>query len=149
MLSLAELSRAVRVLEPRIVGHRLQRVVQPDANRVVLSTYGPAEARSERGHHVLLSCHPEMARLSLLERPPRAPATPPAFAQYLRAHVVCARVAALSLLGEDRLVAVDLSGREGSARLLLSLLGRRSNLYLLDAEERLVAALRPLEATRP
>ena len=45
MLSLAELSRAVRVLEPRIAGHRLQRVVQPDAKRVVLSTYGPAEDR--------------------------------------------------------------------------------------------------------
>jgi predicted ribosome quality control (RQC) complex YloA/Tae2 family protein len=149
VLSLAELSRAVRVLEPCIAGHRLQQVVQPSADRVVLSTYGPAEDRSERKHHVLLSCHPEMARLSLLERPPRAPAAPPAFAQYLRAHVVGARVAALSLLGEDRLVAVDLRIREGAARLLLSLLGRRSNLYLLDAEERLVAALRPLEATRP
>jgi predicted ribosome quality control (RQC) complex YloA/Tae2 family protein len=149
VLSLAELSRAVRVLEPRIAGHRLQRVVQPDANRVVLSTYGSAEARSERGHHVLLSCHPEMARLSLLERLPRAPAAPPVFAQYLRAHVVGARVAALRLLGEDRLVAVDLRSREGAVRLLLSLFGRRSNLYLFDAEERLVAALRPLEATRP
>jgi predicted ribosome quality control (RQC) complex YloA/Tae2 family protein len=124
-------------------------VVQPSADRVVLSTYGPAEDRSERKHHVLLSCHPEMARLSLLERSPRAPAVPPAFAQYLRAHVVGARVAALSLLGEDRLVAVDLRIREAAARLLLSLLGRRSNLYLLDAQERLVAALRPLEATRP
>jgi predicted ribosome quality control (RQC) complex YloA/Tae2 family protein len=149
VLSLAELSRAVRVLGPRIAGHRLQQVVQPDAYRVVLSTYGPARERSERRHHVLLSCHPEMARLSLLERPPRAPAAPPAFAQYLRAHLVGARVAGVSLLGEDRLVAVDLRSREGAARLVLSLLGRRSNLYLLDLEERLVAALRPLETTRP
>ena len=46
-------------------------------------------------------------------------------------------------------MALDLETKEGGARLLLSLFGRRSNVYYLDAEGRVAAALRPLDATRP
>jgi predicted ribosome quality control (RQC) complex YloA/Tae2 family protein len=102
-----------------------------------------------RRQHLLLSCHPETGRLSLLERPPRKAPRPPGFAQYLRAHAVGARIARISLLGGDRLVALDLETKEGRARLLLSLFGRRSNVYWLDGEGRVTAALRALEATRP
>ena len=73
----------------------------------------------------------------------------PGFAQYLRAHALGARITGVSLLGGDRLVALDLESKEGSARLLLSLFGRRSNLYYLDAGGCLAATLRPLDATRP
>ena len=40
MLTLAELSRAVRVLEPQLVGRRIQDVAQPDEVRVVLTAFG-------------------------------------------------------------------------------------------------------------
>ena len=83
MLSLVELSRAVRALEARIAGNRVQAVVQPDHARVALTTYGPADEPERRKHHLLLVCRVEMARLALLARPPRAPATPPPFAQRL------------------------------------------------------------------
>ncbi|MGI9592746.1 MAG: NFACT family protein, partial [Myxococcota bacterium] len=147
MLSLAELSRAATELAARVAGHRIQEVIQPDAQRVVLTTYGPVPGGESRRLHVLLSCHPETGRLSLLARPLRKAPRPPAFAQYLRAHAMGARITAVALLGGDRLVALDLAAKEGSARLLLSLFGRRSNLYYLDAEGRVAAALRPLGAT--
>lgn len=149
MLSLVELSRAARALAARIEGHRLREVGQPDAERVVLSTWGPAAEREGRKHHVLLSCGPETARVSLLERPPPGLPRPPAFTQYLRAHVVGAAIVRVEQVGDDRLLAVDLEGREGSARLLLSIFGRRSNVFLMDGEGRVAAALRPLDATRP
>lgn len=149
MLSLAELSRVVAALAPRVGGHRIQEIAQPDAFRVVLTTYGSAAGGEGRRRHVLLSCHPETGRLSLLVRPERKAPRPPAFAQYLKAHALNARVANVTLLGGDRLVAFDLETGEGRGRLLLSLFGRRSNLYYLDAEERVAAALRPLPSTRP
>jgi len=149
VLSLAELSRVVPELASRVTGHRVQEVVQPDAQRLALTTYGPVAGGESRRLHLLLSCHPESGRVSLLARPPRKAPRPPGFAQYLRAHALGARITALSLLGGDRQVALDLETREGGARLLLSLFGRRSNLYYLDGAGLLRAALRPLEATRP
>ena len=149
MLSLAEISRAVRILDARIAGHRVQGIVQPDDTSVVLTTFGPADDPGQRKHHVLLSCRAEMARLACLARPPRAPATPPTFAQLLKSRVLGARVASLRLRGEDRLADLVLGASEGDLHLLLSIFGRRSNLYLLDAGERVLAALRPLASTRP
>jgi len=149
LLSLAELQRVVSVLAPQITGHRVQEVVQPDAQRVALTVYGPVSADESRRQHLLLSCHPETGRVSLLARLPRKAPRLLGFAQYLRAHALGTRITRVSLLGGDRLVALDLESKEGSARLLLSLFGRRSNLYWLDAEGRVAAALRPLEATRP
>ncbi len=149
MLSLVELSRAVRALEARIAGHRVQGVVQPDDASVVLTTYGPADDPEQRKHHVLLVCGAEMARVALLARPPRAPATPPPFAQRLKSCVLGGRIASLRLRGEDRLADLVLDTADGHLHLLLSIFGRRSNLYLLDAGQRVLAALRPLGSTRP
>jgi predicted ribosome quality control (RQC) complex YloA/Tae2 family protein len=147
VLTLAELSRAVRVLAPQVVGRRIQDVAQPDETRVVLTAFGGGEG--DRRIHWVLCADPETARLSLAERPPRRPPSPPAFAQWLKAHVVGARVAGLALVGGDRVVAADLETQAGRLTLVLQILGRRSNLYGLDAGGRVVAALRPLEATRP
>jgi len=148
LLSLTELERAVRVLEPRLVGRRIQEIAQPDAERVALTAYGGGVEGAGRVH-LLLSCNPDAGRLSLLSRPPRRPASPLRFAQWLKAHISGARIEGLRLLGEDRVVALALSGPAGNARLVLQLLARRSNLYALDAEDCIVAALRPLAATRP
>jgi predicted ribosome quality control (RQC) complex YloA/Tae2 family protein len=148
LLSLRELDRAVRALGQRLSGHRLQGVCQPDGLRVSLETFGPGEG-GERRRHVLLCCDPESARLSLQPRAPRALPAPPAFTQYLRAHALGARVAGVRRLGEDRVAALDLDAREGALRLVLQILGRRSNVYLLDAEGRVRASLRPAAETRP
>ncbi len=146
MLGLAELCRAARVLDAAIAGSRLQGVVQPDAASVVLTFY----AGADRGRaHVRLGCRPDSARVSQLASPPRAPARPPAFAQYLRAHLIGARLAGCALRAGDRQLALELEARDGRFELLLALLGRRSNLVLLDAAGRVVAALRPLADTRP
>jgi len=148
LLNLTELERAVRVLAPRLVGRRIQEIAQPDGERVVLTAYGGGPEGAGRVH-LLLSCNPDAGRLSLLSRPPRRPASPPRFAQWLKAHASGARIEGLRLLGEDRVAALALSGPDGAVRLVLQLLARRSNFYALDAEGCVVAALRPLDATRP
>jgi len=148
VLSLRELERVVRILDASVVGHRIQEAVQPDAERLVVSTWGRSGEDGVR-RHLVIACGPANARISLLARKPRALPRPPGFAQYVKAHVVGARIAGASLRGGDRLAALSLETQEGPATLLLQILGRRSNLYLLDAQERVVASLRPLDATRP
>ena len=140
MLSLRELERAARLLEGRIGGARLDKLVQPDDVRLVLSF--------RDGPHVLLSCRPGSARLSVLPERPRAPRTPPPFVAFLRKHLGRATCTGVHLVGGDRQAALTLRASEGEFDLLLSILGPRSNLYLLDAGGTLRQALRPLAKTR-
>jgi predicted ribosome quality control (RQC) complex YloA/Tae2 family protein len=150
VLSLAELRRAVPLLEARLRGHRVQAIAQPDATSVVFTTYGGRSAkRAGAKQRLRLSCRPGCARVGLLEKKPAALPTPPAFSQYLRAHVENAEIVAFRLLGGDRQLAMRLRAREGDFEVLLAIFGRRSNVLLLDAKGRVAAAMRPLADTRP
>lgn len=146
MLGLRELERAARLLDTRVRGARLDKIVQSDEHRVVLSFHG-ATGEQDRCH-VLLCCDPQTGRLSVLAERPQAPRTPPAFAQALRSRLGRARATEIRCTGGDRQVRIELEGREGRHVLLLSLMGARSNLYLLDADDRVRDALRPLARTR-
>jgi predicted ribosome quality control (RQC) complex YloA/Tae2 family protein len=164
MLSLLELSRVARILDRDLAGSRVERWIQPDGLRLAISLYGrpgdPEKGRSgdpegdagggeARTRQLLLCAGEEVGRVGELPRAPRAAPELPAFAAYLRAHLPRARLVRAGILDGDRQLAIRFEAREGDFDLLLSLLGRRSNLYLLDSERRLVAALRPLSATRP
>ena len=150
MLTLCELRRASGLLDAALRGHRVQAIAQPDATSVVLTTWGaPSEHAEPRRNHLLLSCRPASARVSLLETGRESLPSPPAFAQRLRALLLSSRATGVRLIDEDRQLALALESREARFELLLQILPQRSNLYLLDAERRVLAALRPLAETRP
>ena len=144
MMSLCELRRAVAILDRDCAGARLDKIVQPDARRVVLSLY-----RAGRGDaHLLFCIEPQSARLSMIASRPAAPPTPPGFAQLLRARLGGAHVVGARIVGGDRQAALRFEGEAGVFELLLAILGPRTNLHLLDAEGRVLGALRPLAETR-
>jgi len=150
VLTLCELRRASRLLDAALRGHRVQAIAQPDATSVVLTTWGaPAEGADPRRHYLLLSCRPASARVSLLPAGRDSLPSPPGFAQRSRALLISSRLTGVSLLDEDRQLALALESHEARFELLLQILPQRSNLYLLDAERRVLAALRPLAETRP
>lgn len=149
MLSLAELERVAAWLDRLLPGQRVQAAVQTERPGLALTLYGRAEQDAPgRRLHLLFCCDPETARASALERAPRGLDPQPAFAQYVRAHLVGGRIAGARLVAGDRQLALRVRGAEGEFDLLLALFGRRSNLYVLDAEGCLRAALRPLADTR-
>jgi len=150
VLSLVELRRAVPLLKAGFRGHRVQAIAQPSATSVVFTTYGGGAAeRAGRKQHLVFSCRPGSARIGLTSRAPAALRTPPAFSQYLRAHVLNSEIVGFRLLGQDRQLAMRLRGRNGDFELLLAIFGRRSNILLLDSRSRVVATMRPLSDTRP
>ena len=151
MLNLTELRRVASVLESGFRGHRLERWLQPGGNdRLALALYGRApDDEKARKRVLLLSCRPQTGRVAELEKLPAAPQNPPAFVSWLRAHASGARLAHARVLGEDRSLALAFEGQEGRFELVLALLGKRSNLYLVDAEGRVILGLRPPGETRP
>jgi predicted ribosome quality control (RQC) complex YloA/Tae2 family protein len=149
MLSLTELRRAVHVLEIRFTGATLHQIVQPDDFSLVLVFIRPAEKLKTRAaDHVLLSCRPDFARISLLEDAVATQRLPRLFAQYLRAHLGRARLGATRVIGDDRQAGIGIITQGDGFEILLSILGSRSNIYLLSRAGKLLYSMRPLEETR-
>ncbi len=148
MLSLRELRRAVAALERERLGARLDRALQVDGFELVLVLRGGGGRPARDKCHLLLSCRPGFARLSILAKPRKALPTPPGFARYLRAHLEGGRLEAVRIADEDRQALLRFETAEGPMDLLLSILGPRSNVYLIDGEGILVGAQRPLDQTR-
>lgn len=147
MLSLIELERAASVFSDLLVGGRIERWLEPERGRIAFSIYrGGVDDKIKC--IVDLDARPEIGHVGLLPRMPKAPANLPAFAAYLRAHLSRAQLQSVGLRGDDRQLIMRFEAQAGEFVLLLSLFGRRSNLYLLDGEDRLILALRPLAETR-
>jgi predicted ribosome quality control (RQC) complex YloA/Tae2 family protein len=150
MLSLGEIRAVVSALEPLLLKARIQKIVQPDESTLVLELYG-WDSRSDEGvkRRVVLSAHPQFGRITLSELTPQAPPWPPDFAQWVKAHLNRAIVEGVRVINDDRQVGLLFKGKEASHELVLSLMGPRSNVYALDLDGKLLAAMRPLESTRP
>ena len=151
MLSLIELRRAAAAIDASLRGHRVERISQPDALQVVFTLYGRGdEASGARGskRHLLVSCDPAFGRISELPAPLASAERPPAFLQFLRPRIDGAKLRSARIVGDDRELALRFDAPDGEFELLLSLLGKRSNCYVLDGGGILLAAQRPLEKTR-
>ncbi len=147
MLSLVELEHVAVAVTRLWVGGRVERWVEPLPGRLCFSIYR-RDGEQQRKSVLDLDARPEVAHLGELGRMPGAPESLPAFSAYLRAHLSRARLEAASLRGGDRQLALRFSAEAGAFDLVLSIFGRRSNVYLLDAAGCLLQALRPLRDTR-
>jgi predicted ribosome quality control (RQC) complex YloA/Tae2 family protein len=143
MLSLTEVWRGAGILEAQLAGTRLQRIVQVDDFRIVMELYGQAST-----YFLQLSCRPQFARFSLLGDMPKAPSAPRAFVQYLRAQFESATLERVSTSVNDRRIGICLNSQAGAFDIILSILGPRSNIYVLDQHGVLRYAMRPLSLTR-
>jgi predicted ribosome quality control (RQC) complex YloA/Tae2 family protein len=142
MLSLRELHRAAGIIQPKILRARLRRIVQPDPLKLVLTF----ETSSDKWH-VLLACGAENARICLTGKP-ESGASHGSFNEYVQAHLVGSFLETVECATNDRQVSLRLKSQTGSYLLILSILGARSNIYLLDGEGILVHSIRPLDETR-
>lgn len=141
MLSLRELHRAAGIIKNSLACATLRRVSQPGEQKLVL-TFERAGAKT----HLLLSCHPEHAYLS--STPATESSHPGSFQEYARAHLVGAILSEIEVSDANRQLGFRFDTRSDGFVLLFSIFGVRSNIYLLDAQRKLVHALRPLEDTR-
>ncbi|MEK7762006.1 MAG: NFACT family protein [Nitrospirota bacterium] len=135
-LTTTEITRVVAELAPALTGGWIQKAYQPAAQTVVLEirTHGHT-------HRLLLSTYPAATRIHLVTHPLHNPPTPPAFCQYLRAHLHGARIDDLRQEGRDRIVSLLLTTKSGPQRLIAELTGNAANLLVLDSEQRVLRDL--------
>ncbi|MDH4246705.1 MAG: NFACT RNA binding domain-containing protein [Deltaproteobacteria bacterium] len=123
--------------DPSLPGARIQGVWQPGEDRLVLETHHP-------GHGTawwLFSLDAEQTRLARLSRKETRGGAPPAFCLWLRSRLTGGRVDGV-FLRHPQVLELRIEKGEEAFLLRLELNRRLSNLLLLDAEERLLMAMR-------
>ena len=135
-LTTTEITRVMAELAPALIGGWIQKAYQPTPRTIVLEIRTPGHT-----HRLLLSAHPASTRIHLVARALQNPPTPPAFCQYLRAHLHGARIDDLRQEGRDRIVSLLLTSKAGPQRLIAELTGNAANFLVLDSEERVLRDL--------
>ena len=139
------LSAVCREVEPAVLGGRIDKIYQPSRDEILLQIRGRAGSC-----RLLLSANPSRPRLQLTDLPRENPAEPPMFCMLLRKYLAGGKILALRQPPMERLVelvveATNEMGDKVRRRLVLEAMGRRTNLLLLDGEDRIVDCLRRVE----
>ena len=137
---------AARELDRTLKGGRVDRITQPERDAVVLVIRAGGE-----NHRLLLCASPNNARCHLTSAGFSNPLEPPALCMLMRKQLAGARVAEIRQRDGDRILEVDLDavnemGDHVLRRLVLEIMGRHSNLMLLDGDGRILEAARHVNA---
>lgn len=124
-----------RELKERLTGSRIERVYQPAALEVILVC-----RRYREKYHLLAAATADAARVHLTETDRRNPAKIPFFCSTLRRHLEGCRVSEVAQPGLERilhftLTGTDEAGRPVTYRLVAEIMGKHSNIILVDAAE--------------
>ena len=126
-------------------GARLDKISQPTREQVVLHLRGAAG-----GWKLLLDANTGHPRLHFTTESFENPAAPPMFCMLLRKHLLGGRLTALRQPPMERMVELafactDELGDPVEKRLVLELMGRNSNLVLVDGDGRIIDCLRRVD----
>ena len=135
-LSEADIKAVVGETAPALAGGWIQKIHQPVPDAITLEIRAPGRTLS-----LLISAALETTRLHLVSQPLPNPPAPPAFCQFLRAHIQGARIDAIAQVPNDRIVRVNLTAREGPCTFVAELIGRQADLLLLDDRGKVLASL--------
>lgn len=122
----------VRELSSRLNGGRITKIYQPVNNEIVLLV----RARGEN-NRLLLSAHPNYARVQITKESAENPAEPPMFCMVLRKHLEGSVIEKISQAGMDRIIIIETKGRNELGdltykQLIVEIMGKHSNIILVD-----------------
>ena len=133
---------AARELNETLRGGRVDRITQPERDTVVLVIRAGGA-----NHRLLLCASPNNARCHLTMGSFSNPLEPPAMCMLMRKQLAGARLTEVRQVDGDRVIHVDFDavnelGDHVLRRLVLEIMGRHSNLLLLDENGKILEAAR-------
>ena len=129
-------------IRQKAIGARVEKIHQPSRDTVIL------HLRCENGREKLLfAANPAAPRLHLTTANPENPDQPPMFCMLLRKHLQGARLAQITQPPMERMAqflfdCTDEMGYPVQKKLVVELMGRTCNIYLIDPEDRIIDCLR-------
>ncbi len=133
---------AARELHAALAGGRIDKITQPEKDTVILLIRAGSENK-----RLLLCASPNNARCHLTCATFPNPLEPPMLCMLLRKQLLGGRVISVSQVDGDRVLHVDIDvvdelGDHVLRRLILEIMGRHSNLILVDGQGRILDAAR-------
>ena len=137
---------AAREMNALLAGGRIDKITQPEKDTVILVIRA-----GNANHRLLLCASPNNARCHLTAQSFANPLEPPMFCMLLRKQLMGGRVLSIRQIGGDRVVYIDMDvvdelGDHVLRRLILEVMGRHSNLMLVDGEGKILDAARHVSA---
>ncbi|HCG31582.1 MAG TPA: fibronectin/fibrinogen-binding protein [Clostridiales bacterium] len=136
-----------RELTQSLTGARIDKVQQPERDLLLLSV------RTQSGNAKLL-VHGGVgsARVHFTAGTFENPAEPPMFCMLLRKHLVGARITGISQPDFERMLVLDLDGRDElgtpvKKQLIVEMLGRQSNVILVSADGHIIDCMRRVDSS--
>src|SRR5690349_19020402 len=136
MLTTSDVTEVLTEISPLLRGGWIHKSQQPTERTLVLDVRVPGQT-----HRLLICCQPGIVRLHVTTHSLANPPTPPPFCQFLRAHFLGARIDDIRQIGNDRIVELQVTGREGTYAIVCELTGNKANILVLDAERRVLRDL--------
>ena len=136
------LTAVLEQLRQKATGARVEKIHQPSRDTVILHLR--CESSREK---LLIAANPAAPRMHLTASNPENPDQPPMFCMLLRKHLSGARLADICQLPMERMVrlrfdCIDELGDPVQKSLVVELMGRTCNIYLLDPNDRILDCLR-------
>jgi len=133
-------------LRGRLTGAKIDKVQQPERDTILLTL------RGQGGNFRLVLCGGVgNARVHLTEASYENPAQPPMFCMLLRKHLLGARIARIEQPERERILifhldAYDELGTAVKKKLAVEMIGRGTNIILVDGEEHIIDCLRRVDS---
>lgn len=117
-----------------LISGRITKIYQPNALEVVLQIRAAGANKK-----LLFSIHPSYSRVHMTEQTIENPADPPMFCTLSRKHIEGGFISNITQQGFERVITFDIDSKNeiGDAvkrKLVIEIMGRHSNLLLIDAE---------------
>jgi predicted ribosome quality control (RQC) complex YloA/Tae2 family protein len=130
---------------------RIDTIIQPSEYAIALQCYAP-NMKGEGGQNrwLYLSAHPQMARVHITAlKPPKSASEPPPFVMLLRKYLEGTRIEAIQQPRWERVIEIISSHRVSPEseervryRLIIEIMGRRSNIIFCDEQGMILGSLR-------
>ncbi len=138
------LSGIIAELRPKLIGARIDKVQQPEHDKILLSLRGGESLK------LLFDAGAGSGRLQETKMSFENPAEPPMFCMLLRKYLVGGRIEAIVQPDWERLAIVNITSRSElgdnvDLRLAAELMGRSSNLVLIGSDGRIIDCLRRMD----
>ncbi len=135
-------------IEAFAVGSRIEKIYQPTKEELVFSL------RSREGaKKLLLSCKADSARIHFTDYPPENPSKPPMLCMLFRKHLTGSKITAVTQNGLERIVkicinAINELGDPVRLTLVVEIMGRYSNVILLNENGKIIDALKRIDENK-
>ncbi len=120
--------------ETLLGGGRIDKIYQPEKDEILINVHNKGN-----NHRLLISASSNNPRIYLTKNSKKNPQSPPMFCMLLRKHLSGGIILNIEQYSMDRIIFIDISsldelGQPSETRLVVEIMGKYSNIILVDKE---------------